>query len=1157
MGGIGKTALAQRLYNNAKVIGCFKSRAWVCVSDVFNVLDITKNILQLITGLSGEGKDLNWVQVKLKDNLSGKKFLVVLDDVWNEKYGEWTALLKPFEAGAKGSKIIVTTRNLFVVSITGATPYPLEDLSLDKCISLLAYHALGATNFERHPDLETIGKKIAEKCKGLPLAAKILGGLLRNKGNSNEWEAILNNRMWDLPTRENGEVLLVLKLSYVYLPSYLKRCFAYCVVFPKAYEFERDELVLLWIGEDFLDGQKVMENILKLGRSHFDELVSRSFLQQSSIDSSKFSMHDLLNDLAKSIVGGICFSSGGSQPTSNEDDASLRKACYAAFVNPSWCVTSKSLRAYGEMKVLRSLILLNVDYSRNGRFHISNKAVHDLLINLNYLRVFSLCHCDVTEVPNCIGDLKYLRYLNFSYTDIEMLPESVGTLCKLQVLILRGCQKLSMLPLGITKLVSLQFLDIRDTRSLKEMPSSISNLKNLTILTKFVVSPEKKSWLKELKYLPNLQGELHISALQKVEEARDAIDANLFGKQDLSNLFLHWDGEVENHRNDELEARVLQFLQPHTNLENLAIAFYGGVIFPSWLDSPSYSKIVSLCIRGCPNVRSLPSIGQLPSLRELSLEDLHAVSMIGSEFYEPKQPFSSLTTLKFERMLSWKDWSRYANGQGEEVPFCGLQHLSIRSCPALIGKLPYKLDHLIKLEIRSCPILNISIGVVCLPSLRELYLEDCDKDILKNLVNLTSLTILKIENFAELVCFDDEFMSCLLKLKELHIRRCDKLTYLLQDGNKIVNLTCLQKVIIKQCPQLTSFVHGEELPCSLERIELMDCMSFKKLLSKTHPLSSLKHLSIFNCPKLIGQTIPQGDSDSNRTMSQLEYLWIGPSDSSISFLFANGKPAALKTLYICNCKGVESLDDILVESLEYMDIFNCENLRSLPQCLHRLSHLTHLTIDNCPALEMETFPPLPITLSFLSLNKCPKFKTLPDQWRHLTSLRSLEIRRCQNIKCIPKGGLPPNLMYLAVDKCENLKQPVREWCLHMLTSLDYLEIDCSMGGEGEKVSFPSEDKDGWSILFPSSLSALWLNNMRNVETLSSGLRNHLSSLKELRIEGCPKLRYLPEEGFPPSLESLRLFGCEMLKDRCSKFTGDYWLLIQEIPLIHIGDIWIK
>ncbi|KAF8034297.1 hypothetical protein BT93_C0556 [Corymbia citriodora subsp. variegata] len=523
MGGAGKTTMAQQLYNNPEISSYFEKRAWVCVSDVFDVLNITKTVLQSITELPCEGKDLNWLQVKLKDDLSGKKFLVVLDDVWNEKYEEWTSLLKPFEAGAKGSKIIITTRNHLVYSKIRAMPYFLNELSIDNCTRLLAYHALGVKNFEGHPDLETVGKKIVKKCRGLPLATKILGSLLCNKENVNEWEAILNDRIWDVATGENGEVLPVLKLSYVHLPSYLKRCFAYCAIFPKDYEFERDELALLWIGEGFLDGRKAKKNILTLGRNYFDELVSRSFFQQSCVDTSKFLMHDLLNDLAKSIADATCFTSGESQLVGDEDDTSFKeKVRYASFVS-SRCVTSNNLRAYAGMKVLRSLMML----TNSKRIYISEKVLLGLLTNLKYLRVLSLCHCGIREVPNCVADLKHLRYLNLSYTFIKSLPPSIGALCKLQALILRGCEYLSMLPPNITNLVSLQFLDIRDTRCLKELPLNIGNLKNLIIFSKFVVGQEKGSRLKELKNLPHLQGELLVSELQKVKEVRDAIDANL------------------------------------------------------------------------------------------------------------------------------------------------------------------------------------------------------------------------------------------------------------------------------------------------------------------------------------------------------------------------------------------------------------------------------------------------------------------------------------------------------------------------------------------------------------------------------------------------------------------------------------------------------
>ncbi|KAL3748997.1 hypothetical protein ACJRO7_010133 [Eucalyptus globulus] len=1211
MGGVGKTALAQRLYNNDKVSNCFERRVWVCVSDVFDVLDITKTILQSITEKPCEDKDLDRLQKKLKENLSRKKFLVVLDDVWNVKYEEWTSLRKPFEAGTKGSKIIITTRNDSIVCITRDSSYSLKVLSDDSCTSMLAYHALGARNFEGHPNLERAGKRIAEKCKGLPLAAKMLGGLLHNRENPKEWEAILNNKTWDKAIGKDVEVLPALKLSYLHLPSCLKRCFAYCAIFPEDYKFERDELALLWIAEGFLGEEKEKESILRLGRDCFDELVSRSFFQQSNVNTSKFLMHDLLNDLAKSIANTTCFTSRDSQVVSTKE-----KARYASFV--SMFVTSESSRAYAQMKVLRSLMLLNIQFS--GQIFISGKVLHDLLTNLKYLRVLSLSHCGITEVPDCVYDLKYLRHLNLSYTGIKSLPESIGALSKLQVLILRGCWNLFMLPPDIANLVNLQFLDIRDTKSLEEMPLNIGNLGNLIILPKFVVGPEKGSQLKELKNLPHLQGDLLISELQKVEKVRDAIDANLFGKQDLSDLFLHWNEGFGDFRNTKREARVLHSLRPHTNIKNLTISYYGGGIFPSWLNGPSYSNIVYLRLLGCPHVSLLPSLGQLPSLKELSLEGLSAVRMIGFEFYGTKSPFPSLTILKFEGMSAWEDWSHYAESQEEKVPFPCLQHLVVQRCPKLMGTLPHRLDHLIKLEICSCSHLNDSTNKVRLPSLCELYIKDCNNEILKWLDNLTSLTILKIENLGELVYFDTGFMSYLVKLKELRIIRCDKLTYLWQSGIEMQNLACLQVLVIESCPRFTSFMEGEgeiELPRDLERMILNYCMSLERLPSKLH---TLKSLIIRGCPKIMGLTISPNDPSSNNMMSRLEYLSISDCDSWISFLFAKDRLIALKRLFIFNYKEVELLAEITaIESLEYLNIKNCKNLGSLPQLVHltRLfvldcpaledlpplpltlsslslircpkiksiascnidgcNNLTSLEISKCPALEIENFPPLPITLLHLTLSECPKIKSL--ECHRLTSLQELRIGNCENIECFLGGGLPPNLRGFYISGCKNMKQPVREWGLPMLASLERVGMSgSSMGGEGDKECFPSEedDEDSWSLLFPSSLTSLSISRMRNVERLSSGLRHHLSSLQQLVIQDCPKLRYLPEDGLPPSLLSLyigscenvrdlpedglppslqrlSIYGCENLKDRCSKHTGDYWPLIQKIPTIFTDE----
>ena len=110
-------------------------------------------------------------------------------------------------------------------------------MSNNACWRIFTQHALGATNFTKHPELEEIGRKILYRCKGSPLAAKVLGGLLRTTNDHDEWKNVLHSKIWDIP-EEKSNILSILKLSYKYLPSYLKRCFAYCSLFPKDYKFE-------------------------------------------------------------------------------------------------------------------------------------------------------------------------------------------------------------------------------------------------------------------------------------------------------------------------------------------------------------------------------------------------------------------------------------------------------------------------------------------------------------------------------------------------------------------------------------------------------------------------------------------------------------------------------------------------------------------------------------------------------------------------------------------------------------------------------------------------------------------------------------------------------------------------------------------------------
>ncbi|KAF9675549.1 hypothetical protein SADUNF_Sadunf09G0043700 [Salix dunnii] len=187
--GVGKTTLARLLYNDISVVNAFDLRAWVFDdSEDFDVVSITRTILLNITDGCTCSDDLDLLQVKLRDKLSGKRCLIVLDDVSDLDYDRWDLLCQPF-AGSE-VKIVVTTRNNGVPPIMAAiSTCHLELLSDGDCLSMLVDHVKSESKFVTDPKLQAIVGKIASKCKGLPLAAKKLGGRLRSTHHT-EWERI-------------------------------------------------------------------------------------------------------------------------------------------------------------------------------------------------------------------------------------------------------------------------------------------------------------------------------------------------------------------------------------------------------------------------------------------------------------------------------------------------------------------------------------------------------------------------------------------------------------------------------------------------------------------------------------------------------------------------------------------------------------------------------------------------------------------------------------------------------------------------------------------------------------------------------------------------------------------------------------------------------
>ncbi|XP_061992629.1 putative disease resistance protein RGA3 [Rosa rugosa] len=313
LGGLGKTTLARSVTNKLKegeMKKYFDTTFWVYVSNIFDVNSILHGMVQScgVTGIDSSNQQalMESLQQKLKD----KRYFLVLDDVWNEEGDNWSKLMGCLSQlnSAKGSSVIVTTRSAKVASIMETLPRcDLGILSDDECWSILKDRAFADPNALIPSELEEIGGKIAKKCAGLPLAAKVLGSLMRSKNSSDEWLSILESKIWQVSSNKNdSRIMSVLRLSFDNLESPLKQCFAYCSMLERGSSIERDNLIQLWMAQGFLrpshDLQSKGIEMEDIGSRYFDTLLESSLFQDAEKDEDGFitesKMYDLVHDLA-------------------------------------------------------------------------------------------------------------------------------------------------------------------------------------------------------------------------------------------------------------------------------------------------------------------------------------------------------------------------------------------------------------------------------------------------------------------------------------------------------------------------------------------------------------------------------------------------------------------------------------------------------------------------------------------------------------------------------------------------------------------------------------------------------------------------------------------------------------------------------------------
>ncbi|KAL1101799.1 hypothetical protein V6Z11_D05G320800 [Gossypium hirsutum] len=945
MGGLRKTTLAQLIYNDPRVDKWFHPKAWVCVSEEFDALKVTKTILEETKCSCDGNQNLNQLQLKLKEQLLGKKYLIILDDVWNENYAVWEQLSIPFKFGAQNTKIVVTTRNESVADIVRTIPtYPLKTLSDDDCWTLFAKHAFVGTTPSTHPDLKAIGEAIVKRCNGLPLAAKTLGGLLRCKLDADDWNKILHSNFWDIPNTAN-------------------------------YEFEKEELIQLWMAEGLLQLSKDNGDPEELGNEYFKDLRLRSFFQQSKGEKSCFVMHDLISDLAKSVTGEFICRLEGSGGSCRYD-------------------VRQKFQSLPKAKGLRTFI--NV----NSFFHwvnVSNVQMHDLLMKSS-LRVLSLAALtlhgcsDLVELPRDMGRLINMLYLDIRGTKLTRMLEGMGKSKDIRILTdfvigdqtgssinelgklkhLRGRLAISGLK-NVVNAMDAKDAKLKDKVNLEELKLTWDEYDDIDGDSKHdrevLEQLEPNTNLKHLVIgsykgtrFPEWMGHFSFSNMVSLElqDCKFCISLPPLGQlSSLKSLSISGFSEVV-IVGEEFYSNGQASTKPFGSLEILVFENMAG--WEEWLcrSDEVFSLLQELRIRGCPKlIKSIPK--HLPSLKKLVIANCEKLKKCNALQLEP-------------------------------LP-CGLRELGIGGSnmnDSILEQMLQHCTHLDKLTISGCS--NIKslpedIVSITLKNLRIMQCKAFDHSKIFVYTSLESLTK-KYTMRGQLESFP---LGSSPMLKHVEISGCEDSKFISAtlEGSHHQHLTYLNSLDLWGCQNLISFqIEDGLVVTNLTWLSLVDCPSLKSLPEQMHSIfPSLEILTIVYCP---------------------EIEWVSKE----------GLPSKLKLLQI-------AMSDKLIESL----------IRKREWSLHTLPSLTHLDIS-FSEVEMECFPDehlLPSSLETLRICHLPNLKSLEYKgFQHLTSLCDLDIESCPKLQSMPPNMLPPSLSRLCFRECPLLevrceKEKGKDW----------------------------------------------------------------------------------------------------------------------------------
>ncbi|KAI0514166.1 hypothetical protein KFK09_010200 [Dendrobium nobile] len=401
-GGMGKTTLLQHVYED-EMTKEFHLKMWVCVSNNFDVKKVIADMLESLEKKRPRLDSLDALQGKLKEEVMSKRFLLVLDDLWEVEEerdkSKWENVLAPSACEGFGSKILVTTRMdavalMFARVITKKVEIvQLKGLEEDVCLQLLNSHAF--TGVENRPDdhkkLRAIAGEIVKKLSGSPLAAKVIAGVLNDNLNEGHWRTVLESNLLD-----QNSIHSILRLSYIVLQNHLRNCFAFCCMFPEDHEFDKDDLVRMWIALGFIQPSQGM-TMEDIGGRYFDVLVKKALFDKVGDD---YKMHDLIHESASKFFAQVC------GKLLNDEESSL-KISYTIRHLSIRTTNLDILKKIEKFRHLHSLFLFYEDSNQN-----LCSALIELFKASKSLRVLYICvlYKCTDEWEMIHEEIKYLKH---------------------------------------------------------------------------------------------------------------------------------------------------------------------------------------------------------------------------------------------------------------------------------------------------------------------------------------------------------------------------------------------------------------------------------------------------------------------------------------------------------------------------------------------------------------------------------------------------------------------------------------------------------------------------------------------------------------------------------------------------------------------------